>query len=86
VPSSELERSLRASVLAFRLGMSARANQELVRVVDALAAVVAGNAALSLELTPILAELVAAQERGDGLRVADVLEYDVVPRQLGNPT
>lgn len=82
--SPDLERCLRASVIAFRLGMSARANQELVGVVDELAAAMAEDTAVSLELAPILGELVAAQERGDGLRVADLLQYEVAPRRLGD--
>lgn len=73
---------LARAVRSFRLGMEAQGNEACVALVDALLAALAepGRAPLADQLAPLLPELLAAQARGDCLRVADLLEHELRPR------
>ena len=73
---------LGAASRAFRVGMEARANEEFVGFIDLMLPLLGreSHAQAALELAPILPEVVAAQQRGDFLRVADLLEYEIAPR------
>jgi hypothetical protein len=72
---------LQAAARAFRLGMEAQGQEAFVAFVDALQAELAlpRGAAVAPRLQPLLPELLAAQERGDFLRVADLLEHELRP-------
>ena len=69
-----------AAAWAFRLGMEGVAGAKLAAMIDALNPVL-----LQLEperlrtLLPALEETLAAQSRKDWIRIADLLEYVVVP-------
>lgn len=78
-----LERAARS----FRLGMEAQGNEACVALIDALLAEIArpDQAHLAVALAPLLPEVVAAQGRGDFLRVADLLEHELRPRLLAPP-
>lgn len=80
-PSAGLA-ALRATASSLRLGMEAQGNAAFVQLVDWLCA---GGGALARPLEPLLAEIVSAQERGDTLRVADLLEHELRPRLQGAP-
>lgn len=80
--SRDCLQSLRSAAVAFRLGMEAQGNEAFVGFVDRLAPLLADpeRAQAAGEIGPFLPEIVAAQQRGDFLRVADLLEYEVGPR------
>jgi len=74
---------IRAVAASLRLGMDAQGNAAFVGLVDWLVADASSEPAAAArlpQLEPVLAEIVAAQERGDTLRVADVLEFVLQPR------
>ncbi len=73
---------LGSAARAFRVGMEAQANEEFVSFVDLVIPLLGrpSHAEAALELAPVLPEVVAAQQRGDFLRVADLLEYEIGPR------
>ena len=62
-----------------RLGEEAAGCAELERISDDLSALAARGDTRIAGILPALADLVAAQGRGDFLRVADVLEFVVAP-------
>ena len=72
---------LQRAARSFRLGMEAQGNAAFVAFVDALLPELArpARAALAAALAPLLPEVVAAQKRGDFLRVADLLEHELRP-------
>jgi len=84
--------ALHAAVRAFRVGMEAQGNDHLIAFVNHLAEVLsaarhkppdgAGKEHLppQAEILPFLETALAAQERGDFLFVADLLEYEIAPR------
>lgn len=74
--------ALRATATSLRLGMEAQGNEAFVHLVDWLCAC---DGRLTSSLEPVLAQIVAAQERGDYLRVADLLEHELQPRLPGAP-
>ena len=75
-----LHGTLLQSARLLRVGMDARANELVVRAVDALLEVHATfDAELARDLGILLAEVVDAQERGDTLRVADLFEFELAP-------
>ena len=77
---TELHDVLMRSATLLRLGMDARANELVVRAVDGLAEIVPlFDEDLAQALGHLLNELVAAQERGDTLRVADLFEFELAP-------
>jgi hypothetical protein len=60
--------------------MAAQGGAELARLVDELLPALARDAAHGAALAPLLASIVAAQERGDPLGLADLLEHELAPR------
>jgi hypothetical protein len=78
---------LAAAARAFRLGLEERGHAALARLADALSGrlAVPAAAALLAELAPLLGALVAAQERGDALAIADTLEFRLAPRLASEP-
>jgi hypothetical protein len=74
--------ALATAVRAFRLGMDGDGNDALVQFIDALSrALVQGTLRVpEAELLPLLALALQAQQRGDLLRVADLLEFEIGPR------
>lgn len=88
VPSddrSEEPRELHALLLRaarmFRLGMEAEGSDCLLRIGDALEAwMTTAEPDDERHVQAVLADLVAAQERGDALRIADLAEYELLPR------
>ena len=78
--SGESLESLARRCAAFhRLGMLARGSEMLVEFVDALVEALAHDGARAGVLSAPIAELLAAQERGDPIGVADRLEFGVLP-------
>ena len=73
--------ALLAAASSFRLGMHAQGNDAFVHFVDGLRAWIEEpeRGADARRLSPLFAEFVAAQMRGDYLRVADMLEYELAP-------
>ncbi len=76
-----LHATLMRTVASFRVGMSARGNDALASFVTLLQAELdsQGTDSGAHPFLEHLKEIVAAQERGDYLRVADLLEYEVLP-------
>ncbi len=72
------------AVEAFRLGMESRGNDSLMRLMDCLEPLLAKNsAALGKNEEELLNLVVAAQQRGDYIFVADLLEYMLPNSALG---
>lgn len=64
------------AVEAFRLGMEGRGSDALMRLMDCLAPALEANAALlGANEVELLNLMVAAQQRGDYIFVADLLEH-----------
>lgn len=78
--AEELVRLARAAAGAHRLGMLAQGGAELVRFVDGLTGHLARRPELARALAPCLASVLAAQERGDPIGLADALEHELAPR------
>jgi hypothetical protein len=75
-----LERAAAELVRAFRLGMEGDGNAALARFVDGLVALFASAPpAADDPLLPLLSEILAAQERGDYLGVADLIQHRLRP-------
>ncbi|HED64781.1 MAG TPA: hypothetical protein ENJ09_04410 [Planctomycetes bacterium] len=78
-----LDRTCQASLSAanlLRLGMNAHASELIVTIVDGVCELLQdAPPRISDPIGMILAETVAAQERGDLLREADLLEYELAP-------
>ena len=79
--------NLNAAANSFRVGMEAQGNDRLSKCIDALWSGLNQGALqpvslASAHLLPILEDLLAAQDRGDYLYVADLLEYGI-SRYLG---
>jgi hypothetical protein len=73
--------ALRRSAQSFRLGMEAEGSTHLAAFVDAVIELSAGEARIGAgELDALCGQVVAAQERGDVLFVADLLEHELLPR------
>jgi len=71
----------REAALAFRTGAQAAGNDALARFVDTLVNdLQSGHLSCPVqELEGMLNELFAAQQRGNWLWVADILEYRLIP-------
>jgi len=78
---SEGAARIQAVAASLRLGMDAQGNEAFVGLVDWLVSQPSAGAWLPA-LEPVLGRIVAAQERGDTLRVADLLEFELQPRLL----
>ncbi len=72
----------RAAAAAQRLGMAAQGAEELARLVDGLLPFLAERPALAATVAQLLAEILAAQERGDPIALADGLEHELAPALL----
>ncbi|MEQ1892879.1 MAG: hypothetical protein ABL998_10080 [Planctomycetota bacterium] len=73
----ELLARARAAAHAYRLGMNGQASAELAVVLDGLIAGLTRFPAELARLQPLLGELSSAQQRGDWLALADVLEFEL---------
>jgi hypothetical protein len=80
VSPEELGALARAAAASQRLGMPGQGGELLARLVDALGRHLAARPERARALAPLLAEIVAAQERGDPLGLADRLEHELAPR------
>ena len=83
-PRATCRAALDDTVRHFRLGMEAAGNESFVGFVDALMGVLANPKPEDEALAAWFPEIVSAQERGDFLRVADLLEFEV-RRFLADP-
>ncbi len=77
--ASSLAVACRAVAIWYRVGEEAAGSAELGRLTEQLIALAGAGDARVLGLLPALQELVAAQGRGDFLRVADLLEFALAP-------
>ena len=74
--------ALDAAARSQRLAMEAQAGEALAALVDRLAPLLA-DTGVARGLEPLIARLVAAQERRDPIGIADVLEHELRPLLLG---
>ena len=76
-----LRAALMQTVSSFRVGMTSRGNDALVRFVTLLQNRLDGKGTdeAAAPFLPHLGEIIQAQERGDWLRVADLLEFELLP-------
>jgi hypothetical protein len=77
----DLSLRTRDVVRGFRLAEDAQAHSALVALIDALAPRL-GDARLiqhNAAIMPILQQILDAQQRGDTLWIADLLEYELLP-------
>ncbi len=77
-----MEAILEEAVRQLRLGMEAAGSASLVALIDELLKRMANPTASPLLQSdlPLLKDLIAGQNRGDFLYVADILEYEIRPR------
>ena len=70
-----------AATRAFRVGRTAEGHAELIEFIDLLdqALKELQNARVAKQVLPHIQEIIRAQERGDILRIADLLEYELQP-------
>jgi len=70
---------IRETAKYFRLGMEAQASDSMVAFIDAFVPLLQGGELVGAhDVRDILGELLQAQARKDYLRVADLLEYEIV--------
>jgi len=76
-PRHRCRDELRRATRSFRLGMDAQGNEAFVGFVDALETLLnqPGQDERVAAISPHLSPLIEAQQRGDTLRVADLLEH-----------
>jgi hypothetical protein len=82
---AELAALARSAAAALRLGMAARGGETLARLVDGLARLLERAPERMRALGGLLGEIVAAQERGDPIGLADRLEFELVAALLAEP-
>ena len=65
-----------------RLGMEGAGSAALVEFIDQVLKSMANptTAPLGREALPLLKAIIAGQQRGDFLYIADILEYEILPR------
>ena len=69
-----------AAARLFRLGMEGQASDALVRTIDGVTEhLTDAGAVATRRAAPVLAELLLAQEHGDVLHLADLLEFELGP-------
>jgi hypothetical protein len=78
MPCERLVGLARAAAASNRLGMTGQGGVELARLVDELLVHLGRRPELAAALAPLLAQVVAAQERGDPIGLADRLEHELV--------
>lgn len=81
--ADELVALARASAAAHRLGMTASGGALLARFAEGLGEYARVEPGRVMALGGLLAAITAAQERGDGIAVADALEHEVVSGLVG---
>ena len=76
-----MEQTLKNAVRQFRLGMDGGGSATLVEFIDQLLKSMAHpeTAPIGPRALPLLKEIIAGQQRGDFLYVADILEYEILP-------
>ena len=76
---TELESALAEAVTAFRTGREGAGNAAFVRVVDGLVALLADpDSPFAAEaIAPLIQAMSEAQQRGDQLYLADLLQYEL---------
>ena len=75
-----VRQNLVQTIVGLRIGAEAAGYRDLLVVIDALKD---GKIRFSMSteaLLPIFEQLVSAQLQGDSLRLADVLEFELLPR------
>ena len=73
--------ALKSAARLFRLGMEGQASENLVKFIDAFMPTLVGAAQEQIgQFSSLLNEIITAQARKDYLRVADLLEYEILPR------
>jgi hypothetical protein len=72
---------LKQAVRQFRLGMDGGGSASLVALIDELLKSMTGSGSTPLgpQVLPLLKMIIAGQQRGDFLYVADILEYEILP-------
>jgi len=77
-----LREALTEAAISFRVGMPAKGNDALVAFIDLLQRRLEalGSEEAAQAVLPYLTEIIGAQQRGDTLRIADLLEYEVLER------
>ena len=83
MPLEALARTLQAAQATanlLRLSMDGQANQQLIEIVDGLGVLLTDLSARQAEVVgTLLSRIVSAQERGDPIGVADLLEFELLP-------
>jgi hypothetical protein len=76
----ELRQELNNAATSLRLGQDGAGNDAMVRFTDLLWCHLSSGAVVApiASLNRILPELIAAQERGDSLWIADLLEHELL--------
>ena len=79
--ANPLRERLLATTSAFRVGRTAEGNAALIEFIDLLDKAIKGlqDPEVEKHLLPHITAIIQAQERGDTLRVADLLEYELQP-------
>jgi hypothetical protein len=72
----------RAAARCLRIGLEARAHEAIARLADDLDRIPFTRSGTidAAAVEALLTRIVAAQERGDPIGLADVLEHELVPR------
>ena len=74
-----------SAIRAFRLGKEGEGSSALVQFIDRLAPMLESNSvAIGEDEAALLQEIVAAQQRGDYIFLADLLEYLLPQTTLGS--
>lgn len=77
---------LEQAYVAFRLGQEGAGSDALVRFVDAIEGEIKRGFVIDERFASLIQHTLAAQGRGDYLRVADLLEFELSPlilKQMG---
>jgi len=75
----QCRQQIRETARYFRLGMEAQASDSMVAFIDAFVPLLQGGGLVGAHaVQALLGELLQAQARKDYLRVADLLEYEIL--------
>lgn len=73
--------ALTSAASLFRLGMEGQASENMVKFIDTFLPELGGKPPEQIaQLTLLLNDIMTAQSRKDYLRVADLLEYELLPK------